>query len=550
MRAAFEQLYAAPPDRPLPLRAPPARQRRSRHRPTRCSRTPGCASSRRARAGSRRARPSAPGCSRSRTTASSTCCAAAAAKSRSTRSSDDDGEPWQPDGARPGSTGRAPAGAAPQSDELAFWRRAGEKLLALPRAAAAAAAQRVPAPSRRRPRARRGRAGARGRLRDREDAPALRDEQAAHVHGRVPRAGAPRDDAMNDAERDAWLREALRHAPDSARVAAARRRARRSCAEGARRDARPRRPARARRRGARANPLTALWAWLARPPVAAGFASVMVATLVGVIWWDRPIDEAMPRRFEPPAATASAVDGRRGPTPRCEPRRPCESYRDATDLSRRRPPLDRAPPSAAGGSAQRPADATRATPVPESERREASSRRRLRAERRRRRRSRTGRRSGRPRRLRRFRAADAPSTRDCACAPARAGCSARRTAMRGETASIAPRRSRASRATAPARRAASRPRHGGAAARGPDGTRRSRARASDRERGGIGEQRRARPRTKTRGSAERLPPRRSPPTAARRRPSPRRRTAMAAATADRQRRAAGSARSARRASTA
>jgi hypothetical protein len=116
---------------------------------------------------------------------------------------------------------------------------------------------------------------------------------------------------MNDAERDAWLREALRHAPDSgatppsvlndailaqARAAAARPTTTRSNKrEEARRQS--------------TNPLLALWDWLARPPVAAGFASVMAATLVGLMWWDRPMDEAMPRapavdRIESPRAAA------------------------------------------------------------------------------------------------------------------------------------------------------------------------------------------------------------------------------------------------------
>ncbi|MEO5697698.1 MAG: sigma-70 family RNA polymerase sigma factor [Burkholderiaceae bacterium] len=40
----------------------------------------------------------------------------------------DDGEPWAPD-AGAWQHWPAPAGAAPQGDELAFWRRAGEKLL-------------------------------------------------------------------------------------------------------------------------------------------------------------------------------------------------------------------------------------------------------------------------------------------------------------------------------------------------------------------------------------------------------------------------------------
>ena len=39
------------------------------------------------------------------------------------------------------------------------------------------------------------------------------------------------------------------------------------------------------------------WRWLARPPVAAGFASVMAATLVGLMWWDQPMDTAL----RPPA---------------------------------------------------------------------------------------------------------------------------------------------------------------------------------------------------------------------------------------------------------
>ena len=54
--------------------------RDTRPRPTRCSRTPGCAWSTPRTATCRRARAFAPGCSRWRTTARSTCCAARAAK--------------------------------------------------------------------------------------------------------------------------------------------------------------------------------------------------------------------------------------------------------------------------------------------------------------------------------------------------------------------------------------------------------------------------------------------------------------------------------------
>jgi len=100
-----------------------------------------------------------------------------------------------------------------------------------------------------------------------------------------------------DAERDAWLSAALRHAPD-AQVEP----------PSALSDT-ILRQARAAARGARAPDAhrprslwAAAWAWLARPPVAAGFASLMVATLVGLIWWDRPMDEALPR---PPAEAAT-----------------------------------------------------------------------------------------------------------------------------------------------------------------------------------------------------------------------------------------------------
>jgi hypothetical protein len=113
---------------------------------------------------------------------------------------------------------------------------------------------------------------------------------------------------MADAERDAWLREALRHAPDSGAVppttiSAA------ILAEARAAAARPT-AASALRRGAAApaaHPLLALWSWLARPPVAAGFASVMAATLVGLMWWDRPMDETLPH---PPALERS--DAKRG----------------------------------------------------------------------------------------------------------------------------------------------------------------------------------------------------------------------------------------------
>lgn len=103
--------------------------------------------------------------------------------------------------------------------------------------------------------------------------------------------------------RDAWLSQALRHAPDAdavppsavsaailAEARAAIARPTSSSPRGA--------PARG---GTFADTLRACWDALARPPVAAAFASVMAATIVGLMWWDRPMDDTLPR---PPSTAA------------------------------------------------------------------------------------------------------------------------------------------------------------------------------------------------------------------------------------------------------
>ncbi len=114
-------------------------------------------------------------------------------------------------------------------------------------------------------------------------------------------------------ERDAWLAQALRHAPDANADAPP------LLSDTILREARAAtlRPVAARvaSRPDLIGPLlwvTAVWNWLARPPVAAGFASVMVVTLVGVMWWDKPLDEAMPRA---PAVVSSTPPARAEATP-------------------------------------------------------------------------------------------------------------------------------------------------------------------------------------------------------------------------------------------
>jgi hypothetical protein len=121
----------------------------------------------------------------------------------------------------------------------------------------------------------------------------------------------------DEPERDAWLREALRHAPDADAAPPA------TLSEAILKQARAATAAATAPRPA--SPWSAAWAWLARPPVAAGFASVMAATLVGLMWWDRPMDEAMPRppapelrRAAPTEAPAAASDKKAVPATRAE----------------------------------------------------------------------------------------------------------------------------------------------------------------------------------------------------------------------------------------
>ncbi|MBX3604480.1 MAG: hypothetical protein KF788_04380 [Piscinibacter sp.] len=110
---------------------------------------------------------------------------------------------------------------------------------------------------------------------------------------------------------DRWLREALRHAPDAdaappPRVNDAILRMGRAAVAPRPVPAPPAPPTLDER-------LAAVWDWLARPPVAAGFASVMVATVVGLMWWGRPIEEALPPPETVSAApeAATPADGRR-----------------------------------------------------------------------------------------------------------------------------------------------------------------------------------------------------------------------------------------------
>ncbi len=98
-------------------------------------------------------------------------------------------------------------------------------------------------------------------------------------------------------ERDAHLQGALRHAPDaSAAPSAALSDAILRAAHGA--VAQARRPAPTAT--GRLHWLAAAWAWLGQPRLAGALAGLMVTTLVGVLWWDQPIERALDPTGEAP----------------------------------------------------------------------------------------------------------------------------------------------------------------------------------------------------------------------------------------------------------
>lgn len=121
------------------------------------------------------------------------------------------------------------------------------------------------------------------------------------------------NDSPDEPARDAWLSEALRHAPDA--DAAPSVAVRETILRQARAAAAATSPTPPRSIGAWQR-FNAIWSWLSGPRVAAGFASVMVATVVGLMWWDRPIDEAL-RPAEPPATVAAPAAA--APTPAPQP---------------------------------------------------------------------------------------------------------------------------------------------------------------------------------------------------------------------------------------
>lgn len=169
----------------------------------------------------------------------------------------------------------------------------------------------------------------------------------------------PDDDGV---PRDAWLREALRHAPDAGAAPSHKvdenilRMGRAAVAPRAERPVHAT-PAPLPSSGSWTDGLASLWAWLARPPVAAGFASVMVATVVGVMWWGRSPEDMQPPQEAPVAAATPTPSERaeeRAAAPAAATTLP-EAARRAADASAR---------VAATPDAEAPARKLAAAPTP------------------------------------------------------------------------------------------------------------------------------------------------------------------------------------------
>jgi hypothetical protein len=133
----------------------------------------------------------------------------------------------------------------------------------------------------------------------------------------------PRDD---DLARDAHLRASLRHAPDAA-LGPPQSLSDAILAESRAKARSPRTPVSTRR-----NPLQLVWHLLGQPAVGASLAGVMVATVVGLMWWQGPSDEALPARPPVPAPAAPTIE-RQAQAPAVAALDPAPSV----DLARKKP---------------------------------------------------------------------------------------------------------------------------------------------------------------------------------------------------------------------
>lgn len=101
----------------------------------------------------------------------------------------------------------------------------------------------------------------------------------------------------DDLPRDAHLRASLRHAPDASIGPPA------SLSEAILAEARAKARAPGVAPAPRRNPLLALWNALTQPAVGTAVAGLTVATVVGLMWWQGPGEDALPTRSPAPQSS-------------------------------------------------------------------------------------------------------------------------------------------------------------------------------------------------------------------------------------------------------
>ena len=158
-------------------------------------------------------------------------------------------------------------------------------------------------------------------------------------------------------EHDAWLREALRHAPDAQIEPPA------SLSEAILREAR----AKVRDAPARTTRPTSWWRWLTRPQVAVGFASLMVAVLVGLMWREGPPEEPAPMALPSAPVPAAPVA-----TPPPAPEVRAEAKTAPALKPKAAAPRQRVAPEAAPPAPTPAPPALAAAPAPQAQRRAAT----------------------------------------------------------------------------------------------------------------------------------------------------------------------------------
>ena len=118
----------------------------------------------------------------------------------------------------------------------------------------------------------------------------------------------------NGDDHDPWLAAALRHAPDAADAPPA------ALSEAILRAAHDASAATPVPRPGRSSPhaLLQFWSWLTQPAVATAFTTLVLATAIGVMWWDEAVEPELTRPTPPPrGAVTSAVPA--APPPAAEP---------------------------------------------------------------------------------------------------------------------------------------------------------------------------------------------------------------------------------------